>query len=197
MYEATTIFGTFSKRTIWIVTIVIVSIIISAITAISAVIATKNPNKRDDLSTSRVIQKYADYLATQHGIVVDVNDLSNENSTRYKALLWLVDDELVESPDSPFMLERYILAVLYYSTGYFGWNNSTGWLSNQPICSWYGVTCSGDPMGWELWDNTTDFIEMFNGNYISGYSPKDKVFSIELRKSIYMRDICDAKWTCN
>jgi DNA-binding SARP family transcriptional activator len=33
------------------------------------------------------------------------------------------------------------LAALYYSTDGHNWNSNSGWISDQPACTWYGVTC--------------------------------------------------------
>ena len=101
-----------------------------------------------------------------------------------------MDDGLVESPDSPIMLERYILAVLYYSTdGNIRWYNSTGWLSNQTICSWDLVTCSGDTF--ELDGNSTDSnLDGFESTSISSNS--NQVVGLWLGKSVYIRGMCYA-----
>lgn len=41
-----------------------------------------------------------------------------------------------------YSLQRYILAVVYYATKGAQWEISTGWMTNQHECSWYGVKCN-------------------------------------------------------
>lgn len=40
--------------------------------------------------------------------------------------------------------ERGTLELLFGTTGGGGWNNSTRWMTDAPICSWDGVLCTGD-----------------------------------------------------
>ena len=159
--HVTTICGTFSKRTILVVSIIILFFILTTIIVALVLLDTTNddPLPIRTVPIPTVFLQFVDYLESQHNVVVDMKDLSDQNSTRYKALSWLVNDELVESPDSPIMLERYILAVLYYSTDGIRWDDNAGWLSNTTICSWYGVSCG------------------------------EKVVGLQLGKSVYMRDI--------
>jgi hypothetical protein len=42
--------------------------------------------------------------------------------------------------------ERDVLVMLYKNTSGALWKNNTRWLSNFPICSWYGVVCQGDEL---------------------------------------------------
>lgn len=42
------------------------------------------------------------------------------------------------------LTERSILELLFASTWGGGWTNKTGWMTDQPICSWEGVICVGD-----------------------------------------------------
>ena len=64
-----------------------------------------------------------------------------------RALGWLLleDDQVgpfAESNDS--LSQRYLAALLYYSTGGPAWANSEGWLSSTSECTWMGVECSGN-----------------------------------------------------
>jgi len=51
------------------------------------------------------------------------------------------------SPQTPILQstpeqdERQALVALYQATNGESWSKSDGWLSDQPICTWYGVTC--------------------------------------------------------
>lgn len=94
------------------------------------------------LPTSREQKEYVQYLFTYHNITVDPNDLRNKGSSQYKALKWLaLEDEMATSPNDPSMLERYVLAVFYFSLkGDTSWNTNNRWLSSdRHVCSWWGV----------------------------------------------------------
>lgn len=73
--------------------------------------------------------------------------LSNPISPQYRAYEWILDDDPRQVPgDDPELLQRYILATLYFST-----NNSTRaattwikdqeWMSLQHECDWFGIHC--------------------------------------------------------
>jgi hypothetical protein len=73
--------------------------------------------------------------------------LSNPASPQFKALAWVTnEDPLQASSSQDLVLERYVLAVLYFSmNGDSGeWRNNAGWLSPQSICDWYGIGCDKD-----------------------------------------------------
>jgi hypothetical protein len=88
--------------------------------------------------------------------------LYNPGTIQYQALNWLVYDdpanldfELVP-PDE--VLERFVMALLYFSLGGENWNDSFGFLSSSSACAWRndwndgqfnsGVRC--DPMVVEI-----------------------------------------------
>mmetsp|Transcript_27051 Transcript_27051/g.38339 ORF Transcript_27051/g.38339 Transcript_27051/m.38339 type:complete len:306 (+) Transcript_27051:390-1307(+) len=60
-----------------------------------------------------------------------------------RALAWILfDDPLDPPPDSPWLLQRYALAILYFDLAGPSWNNHTGWLTARDTCSWHGVYCN-------------------------------------------------------
>jgi hypothetical protein len=81
--------------------------------------------------------------------------------------------------------ERAVLEALYLSTGGDNWVDAGGWLSDQSVCSWYGVTCaSGSVSKLELAENhlngpfpenlsdLSNLITLdFHGNSLSGEIP--------------------------
>ena len=77
-------------------------------------------------------------------------DLKKSNSAASKALQFLVKtDEAQLSPDDPNLMDRYVLAVLYYSTQpqdqktqiYSYWKNKENWMSMTSVCEWHGIDC--------------------------------------------------------
>jgi hypothetical protein len=89
------------------------------------------------------------------GVLAEIfPDLNNATSSspQGKALTWILDVDATDpciDPDS--IQQRYALAALFYSTSGESWFNSTGWLSKESECSWYGVSCNAnDVEGFEL-----------------------------------------------
>ena len=76
------------------------------------------------------------------------------------ALTWLMDEDtwfpsddskttVVTGPNGEDQLlwdalwvERYALVVFYYETNVYGWRENEGWLSDQSVCDWRGVSCN-------------------------------------------------------
>src|SRR5687768_579906 len=52
--------------------------------------------------------------------------------------------------------ERAALVDLYQSTNGAGWDENAKWLSNEPECTWYGVTCD------ETQSNVIDLALYYN-----------------------------------
>ncbi|KAG7353058.1 RHS repeat-associated core domain containing protein [Nitzschia inconspicua] len=75
------------------------------------------------------------------------SQLEIETSASRKALNWLVevDTDTFEAED---IRARYALASLYFGTQNvsdgFVWTRSMHWLSEFPVCLWYGVYCHDD-----------------------------------------------------
>ena len=68
-----------------------------------------------------------------------VDMFDDRSSAEYKALLWIVRDDVLQiSPNDPSrLLQRFILACLYYSTkGDISWKNKYNFLTSTHECSW-------------------------------------------------------------
>ena len=53
-------------------------------------------------------------------------------------LLIADEDDDNDDTDTGRLLDRFVLAILYYSTKGDNWNTNDGWLSNDSVCSsWY------------------------------------------------------------
>jgi len=65
------------------------------------------------------------------------------SSPQQQALDWIVLEDPAHLPyDHEVMLDRYGLAVLYYSTNADNqWKDTTNWLTKKGICSWHGIHC--------------------------------------------------------
>mmetsp|Transcript_21873 Transcript_21873/g.60796 ORF Transcript_21873/g.60796 Transcript_21873/m.60796 type:complete len:550 (+) Transcript_21873:366-2015(+) len=75
--------------------------------------------------------------------------LDKPSSPQHKALNWLVRDDKANLPhDHEALLDRYGLAVLWYSSTNSattslrgGWTKSDHWMTGSGICSWHGIEC--------------------------------------------------------
>jgi hypothetical protein len=112
--------------------------------------------------------------------------LANRTSPQSKALAWLERNEnLQEYPDWR-RIQRYVLAVFYYSTNGDEWTDSTGWLSDQDECEW--LTFSFE----DVCNNDGVFLELaMVDNYLDGTMPVElALLSDSLCKCIHFGPVC-------
>jgi len=126
-------------------------------------------------------------------------DLLNDTSPQYQALQWMVNKDKI-TQEEIISIERYILAVLYFSTS--GWQTSEKWLSDESVCSWWGVKCSlradmieelnlaNNEMKGNLPSEITHLgglrLMSFNNNMLHGAFPKEIGNLINLGKIFYI-----------
>jgi len=73
--------------------------------------------------------------------------LQTQSTPQNDALNWLAGNANLKSYSDKMKIQRYVLATLYYSTNGEGWENKTGWLSQNDECGWYNdaeESCSND-----------------------------------------------------
>ena len=69
-------------------------------------------------------------------------DFFPSSNLQKEVLTWFFETDALSSEiDAEPLLEKYILAVLYMATDGDNWDNSNGWLTDQPVCTWTGITC--------------------------------------------------------
>ena len=85
----------------------------------------------------------ADYqrFVTVLSRVSNEDDILDKTSPQHKAINWIASDKRID-PYGPFTVQRYALAVLYFSTNGDSWSRT--FLSDENECSWYGVSCNED-----------------------------------------------------
>jgi len=88
--------------------------------------------------------------------ITSEEDLADTEKAQYHALQWVANaDGAKLRADDPLALQRYVLAIFFYETSGLqsmedvttassNWVESSNWLSDSGICSWYGVVCEGD-----------------------------------------------------
>jgi len=87
-----------------------------------------------------------DPLATYVHSLSDPDTFLDESSPQSQALQWIrmnyVPDDLVSNNKTPYLLQHYVLAVLYYGLdGPNSWMRTDRWLWNETsVCEWYTST---------------------------------------------------------
>jgi len=70
-------------------------------------------------------------------------DLQNIATPEYQAACWLIYDDARDlDSTTPHLLQRYIIALMYYSTKGWTWNNNWGYLGAKSECDWAGIKCN-------------------------------------------------------
>mmetsp|Transcript_19619 Transcript_19619/g.41250 ORF Transcript_19619/g.41250 Transcript_19619/m.41250 type:complete len:669 (-) Transcript_19619:218-2224(-) len=95
-----------------------------------------------------------------------------KSSPQKVALNWLaVEDSANIGHDDPALLDRYGLAVLYYSSTNAlktslagGWTNSDNWMTEKGICSWHGVECLPREQESTAENDFTPFTKTYDAN---------------------------------
>jgi hypothetical protein len=84
--------------------------------------------------------------------ISSIHLLNQPGSAQYEALNWLAnDDEAMLVPTAPLesIINRYVLAVIYFGNSGTKWTNGSNFLSPGSICSWHnavngtGAFCNG------------------------------------------------------
>jgi hypothetical protein len=120
----------------------------------------------------------------------------DERSPQKYALEWLAkDDPMKVSVGDEFMLERYVLAVLFFSTTLNDggvvdptWNHNENWMTGAGYCSWYGVECLGDE-GYLFEGNGEIFSLNLTSNRLGGFIPTE----LGLLSTVNTLDLTDNK----
>eukprot|EP00957_Ditylum_brightwellii_P154810 11781891-Ditylum_brightwellii.AAC.1 len=117
-----------------------------------------------------------------------LSDLASNDTAQHCALFWLIyhDGARINTKDEDHpdalnrrlqrILERYALAVLYFSTNDINminchdefpskWTENKGWMEpSLPICSWHGVNCHINLPSANIKEGTTQMLESSSTN---------------------------------
>ena len=92
----------------------------------------------------------------------------DETSHQREALCWWLNDmdkNVEKLSKNEALIQRYILAVVYFSTNGASWFNSSNWLTPESECNWYGI-------GYETLPGVINMIDMSSNN-IKGSLPSE------------------------
>jgi hypothetical protein len=86
--------------------------------------------------------------------VLDAEALQEDSSPQFQALRWLANEDTavldLDSTPTVILVQRYVLAVLYFATSGEAWRDEGNFLSASSVCMWNngerGVFCNGDDL---------------------------------------------------
>ena len=110
-------------------------------TRIPTAYSTNAPTTTQAPTTNR-LQHLKDLLISNNA--TDPMLLSNTSSPQFRAMEWLAnsptDTNSLTAVDRT--IERFVLALLFYTLNGSEWKRSQSWLSDENACNWETVTCS-------------------------------------------------------
>lgn len=80
--------------------------------------------------------------------ISSLTDLQDRSSPQHLAANWIANKDGMHldipphgsrAPSSLSFIERYVLAVFYYATGGPGWTHQLNFLTDEHVCTWYGM----------------------------------------------------------
>jgi hypothetical protein len=126
-------------------------------------------------------------LGTLRSKIIDAGVTSEADfktgTVQYHALDWLSNhDKAHLDPEDPFLVQRYIMAVVFYSLGAdndhvkpdSGWKTQSGWLTGAGYCSWYGVSCIAESGTKEIGNASVESLSL-ESNDLQGTLPTELV----------------------
>jgi hypothetical protein len=102
-----------------------------------AVVASQDIPERQQVLTRFVATERFLIMRKRILAVSDTESFSDPQSPQTRALDWLANrDGLKLEVNAPNLIQRYTLAVLFYSTGGENWRRDLNWLSDEHECQW-------------------------------------------------------------
>ena len=123
-------------------TIAVVLVLAVVAIVVGSVIATSSSN-----SQKGEVPPTAAPTSALPGLIELLSSVSFDNGTALQttstpqndALIWLSNNTNLDTYSDKRKIQRYVLAVLYYSTNGNNWDRNSGWLSNEDECDWYNL----------------------------------------------------------
>jgi len=80
------------------------------------------------------------------------------------------------------IIQRYVLAVLYYSKQGENWRHPLNFLSNEDMCEWKGVGSFDDVSGIQGWNGVGHVVDVeLWSNHLTGMIPSELGLLTELK----------------
>ena len=138
-----------TRRAIWTAACCLIVVIASISFGVGFGLAERENTLNESAGTMNTGLRLQElYSAIMMWGVTAKSALDDAKSPQGRALAWL-QTQVVDSQDLKHALTRFALATLYYSTNSVEqesgtvawWKQNSHWLSDDPVCYWYGVEC--------------------------------------------------------
>jgi len=126
-------------------------------------------------SSSKPSNAGVERLIKKSGITPTGKFTTHGSTPQKDALNWILNDDPAKlNAKSSGILDRYALAVFYFSTkaDQMPWTQMDGWMTEKGICEWYGIQCVPRPA------EPTEANEF--KNTITQYDDNDSITRMEL-----------------
>jgi len=111
---------------------------------------TKSPTSLCNISENNRVARATEVIKS----ISETSSFLNKNSSQSIALDWVIEKDTARiCPDDPRLIQRYTLAVLYFSMDGDNWTscgrlsdscNGVHFLSAEDECKWIGLDCNGE-----------------------------------------------------
>jgi Leucine-rich repeat (LRR) protein len=153
---------------------VVSSLLLMVIIIILVVILTRRSPNFDAAAADAFLENLIPLLTN-----ASRQELENSGSAQSLALTWLLKNSNFNEYPLHRQVQRFALAVFYFSTEGKTWHQRKGWLTDDDECTWYQSSIKG------LCVNTTLQIISLKNNNLRGLLPND----IALLRSIKVLDL--------
>jgi hypothetical protein len=159
------------QRCLVCISVVTVAAIIAIV--LGMLLGMNNDNEKDDNTESATFILLKDMVTS---VWPDSSDsVSDQSSPKYAALEWLEGNAYLNDYPEWKRIQRYVLAVLYYSTNGDSWQRNDKWMSDEDECLW--ASAASDPL-WAsaavnpVCNNETGFLRLdLRANNLVGTIP--------------------------
>lgn len=97
--------------------------------------------------------------------------LQTPSTPQNHAAIWLANNTNLDAYSDAKKIQRYVLATLFFSTNGDGWDNNTGWLTDEDECSWYNKANEAFCVNGSILE--LDMIDVDKGNNLVGTIPNE------------------------
>jgi len=161
----------------------------------------KNPADDTNIDPDRLTAVQARILGSG---VSDMHAINQAGTPQYQAIRWLTaSDDANLAPDDPYLIQRYALAVFFFTTYVTSemedraglpsvsdpnispgseWKVVQNWMSGEGYCSWNGIQCHKNEDGSTVYDANAGVTHLnLTHNNVRGYLPGELGALTDLR----------------
>jgi len=154
--------------------IAILLVVFCGITTSTIIVKHRDAQRlRDQLDFPTTQPSSSDFIPIfeQLGNITSEHFLNDDSTPQRQALNWLVDaDPLNLRFDDPNLIQRYVLAVLYFALGESRFLKRAGWMSGTDVCEWPKVECGR--LNFETGESSVTKLDLHGMNLIGNLPPE-------------------------